>query len=172
MTNEKCETLLDANRAKKTLFWTSDQDSAMAAMIDKKHYPYLQGYATTQTLWKEKWPKPFDDYIAPFRLLGATAENTADETFWNACSEAIAHSAEGVSYVMLPDFDTKGLDWGVYMNGHWATIEFPIICQEGKVTALYRLSAKDKTAKEDLTMLMQALRQAGTCEQVTSIGSN
>lgn len=164
MTSEKCKALMDAQKAKKTLFWSSDAKSAREAIADKTHYPYLEGHYVMENVFKETLTKTLKNFMTPFERLGATKENNAYESFFTACSEAIADLAEGELYVMLPgELETTGLDWGDCDAGHWAQLEYPIVCKKAEITKLYRLSTTDKTVKEDLTSKMLAQRKQGNC---------
>lgn len=165
MTVAKCKAALDATAAKKTLFWSDVARAANEALKDKTNYDYLAGYKVMRQLFTP--PNFQSTYQSQFAKASVEEQTAADHAFWNSCSQALAGLAEGTLYVMLPDGtgDSK-LDWGSRARSHWAQHEWPVLCRSTRVTHLYRLSAKDKTVKEDITDDMLALRTAGKCPEL------
>lgn len=171
MTVAKCKSLFDSTKAKKTLFWSGCGNKAKAALTDTKNRSYLSGYDVMRGLFVNKWSKDYDAFKAEFKTQTDAIKETADHSFWDSCSQALASLAEGESYIMMPGGTDKstGLDWGQRAKSHWAEHEYPIICKDTAITKLYRLSATDATVKEDLTTEMLAQRKAGTCPALSKV---
>lgn len=171
MTVAKCKALLDPTKAKKTLFWSGDGIAAKKAVTNAKDYAYLAGYEVMRGVFKQPWSKDYDAFIAGFKPQD---QETADHSFWDACSQALAGlaaAAQGDAYIMMPGGKdvSKGIDWGTRAKSHWAEHEYPIICKSTTITKLYRLSATDPKVKEDVSDLMLAQRKAGTCPPLSKV---
>lgn len=170
MTVAGCKALLDPTRARKTLFWSGCAKQAEKALTNQEDYDYLAGYHVMRGIFKE--PKASDTFKAKFKTQKADIQETADHSFWDACSQALAGlaaSSGDEAYIMTPSDKSTGLDWGTRATSHWAQHEYPIICKSTKITKLYRLDAKDPKVKEDITDLMLAQRKAGTCPPLSKV---
>ncbi|KAL8396836.1 hypothetical protein RB594_003796 [Gaeumannomyces avenae] len=166
MSVAECKAHLNAAAGSKLLFWSSVKKQANAALKDATKYPQLVGY---QTLGDITTPKNYyDTYMAEMKAAkkagtaGAVDEMTADDKYWNDCSQAFASIATGTVYVMLPANGGSGVTWGSRAQSHWAQHEFPIICKETAVTKLVRINA-DTGVEEDITTLVKDLRTTGKC---------
>lgn len=173
MTVAGCKALLDTTKAKKALFWSGCGNQAKKALTDKENYAYLAGYEVMRGVFKEPWPKDYNTFTAKFKTQTVDIQVTADHSFWDSCSQALAGLAAAVeneAYIMMPGKDgSKGIDWGTRATSHWAQHEYPIICKSTSITKLYRLSAADPKVKEDITDLMLAQRKEGKCPALSKV---
>ncbi|KAL1857081.1 hypothetical protein Daus18300_010424 [Diaporthe australafricana] len=173
MTVATCKAMMDPTKAKKALFWSGCGNKAKNALTNKKDYPYLAGYEVMRGIFKQPWPKDYNTFKDGFKTKDQDTQITADHSFWDACSQALAGlaaAAGGDAYIMMPGTDaSKGIDWGDRATSHWAQHEYPIICKGTAVTKLYRLSATDAKVKEDITDLMVAQRTAGKCPPLSKV---
>lgn len=82
----------------------------------------------------------------------------------------MANLAEEEAYIMFPGSEkTTGFYWSDRPKSYWAMHEYPTICRGTSVTKLYRVSASDKTKKEDLSEKMLAQRKAGKCPPIADL---
>ncbi|KAK2069942.1 hypothetical protein P8C59_004482 [Phyllachora maydis] len=156
MTVDECKSHLDTRYKDRVLFWSGVLHAAEAMLKDQDGFPYLDHHKLMRHIFLPA--DFFQEYMARFR---SGLETAANVKFWDACSQAVAEVAEGTIYVVLPD--GRGLDWGTRAHGHWARLEFPVLCAKHTVTRMYRLSADDPLYKEDLTDKVMRLRNAGRC---------
>ncbi|KAL8282840.1 hypothetical protein RB597_010198 [Gaeumannomyces tritici] len=166
MSVAECKAHLNAAAGSKLLFWSSVKKQANAALKDATKYPQLVGYKTLGDITTPK--NYYDTYMAEMKAAkkagtaGAVDEITADDKYWNDCSQAFASIATGTVYVMLPANGGSGVTWGSRAQSHWAQHEFPIICKGTAVTKLVRINA-DTGVEEDITTLVKDLRTTGKC---------